>query len=50
MSVITLDRTAHATIWTALLAIRRQLATVLVRQWEEAVRQAERPGRCVPHC
>lgn len=50
MSVITLERTAHATIWTALLAIRCQLATVLVRQWQEAVRQAERPGRCVPYC
>jgi hypothetical protein len=50
MSDITLERTANAAPWTALLAMRCRLATALVRQWAEAVRQAERPGRYVPHC
>jgi hypothetical protein len=50
MSDITLERTAHAAFWTALLAMRCRLATVLAGQWDEAVRQAERPGRYVPYC
>jgi hypothetical protein len=50
MSNISLNRTAHFPFQSALLEIRCRLKAALVRNWEQAVRQAERPGRYVPYC